>query len=301
MSRKGRGPSRRQTGNSVSNLDLEKLTSTSDPDLATAAVSEPDLVMAASSGLQASEPPAWFSSEMQKFAQTIQASITTSLDKLNETMNLTNTKVAALEAKGAEYETSFADMQRSLTALEKKHIDEVAELKEKLDDFENRQRRNNLRIMGFPMGVEGNDAVGFLEKWLPDILGLSDPIEIERAHRSLPLRRPGAGNDQAAPRAFVVKFLRYRDVTRILEAARKKKELSYGNSKVMIFPDLSPTLHQKRMAFNTLKRQLRQAGVRYGMLYPATFRVDLRSGGSKSFTSVEAAHTFLRREYPEVM
>ena len=90
-------------------------------------------------------------------------------------------------------------------------------------------------------------------------------------------------------------------MTRILDAARKKKELSYGNSKIMIFPDLSPTLHQKRMAFNPLKKQLRQAGVKYGMLYPATFRVDLRSGGSKSFTSVEAAHSFLRREYSEVI
>lgn len=300
MSRKGRGTGRKQIANSVSNLDSEKLAPTSDPDLV--ADSEPELAMAASSGLQASEPPAWFSAEMQKFAQTIQASITTSLDKLNETMNLTNTKVAALEAKCAEYETSFTDMQQSLAALEKTHREEVEELKEKLDDFENRQRRKNLRVLGFPLGVEGNDAVGFLEKWLPDILGLSDPIEIERAHRSLPQRRPGTGVAPAVlPRAFVLKLLRYKDVTRILEAARKKQELSYGNSRIMIFPDLSPSLHLKRMAFSPLKKQLRQAGVKYGMLYPATFRVDLRTGASKSFTSAEAAHTFLRREYPEVI
>ncbi|KAK1903061.1 LINE-1 type transposase domain containing protein 1 [Dissostichus eleginoides] len=102
------------------------------------------------------------------------------------------------------------------------------------------------------------------------------------------------------PRAFVIKFLRYRDAVRILEAARKKRELTYGNSKIMLFPDLSPTLHKKRMAFNALKRQLRQADVRYGMFYPATLKMDTRSGTTKAFDSVDAAERFLLREYPDM-
>lgn len=76
--------------------------------------------------------------------------------------------------------------------------------------------RKNLRVVGFPFGVEGANAVDFLEKWLPEILGLSSPIEIERAHRTLQ-RCP---SEQGAPRAFVPKLLRYRAVTRILDAAR---------------------------------------------------------------------------------
>lgn len=126
------------------------------------------------------------------------------------------------------------------------------------------------------LGVEGDNTVGFLEKWLPEILGLTDSVEIERAHHTLQ-RCPA---EQGAPRAFVLKLLCFRYVTRILEASRKRKELLYGNSKIMIFPNLSPTLHKKRMAFNPLKKQLRQAGLKYGMMYPATFRVDTRSGGA---------------------
>lgn len=102
------------------------------------------------------------------------------------------------------------------------------------------------------------------------------------------------------PRAFVIKFLRFRDTVRIMEAAWKKRELMYGNSKIMIFPDLSPSLHKKRMAFNALKSRLRQANVRYGMFYPATLKVDTRSGGTRSFDLVEAAERFLRREYPDM-
>ena len=160
MSRKARETGRKQTGSSVCDLDLVKLTTSGDPELATAAHSEPDIAMAASTGMQASEPLAWFSAEMQKFTLTIQALLTTSLDKLNETMNLTNTKVAGLEARCAEYETSFTDMQQSLTALEKKH-DEVSELKFKLDDFENRQRHKNLRVMAFPLGAERDPEPSF--------------------------------------------------------------------------------------------------------------------------------------------
>ena len=76
----------------------------------------------------------------------------------------------------------------------------------------------------------------FLEKWLPEILGPSGSIEVERAHRTLQ-RRP---SEQGAPRAFVLKLLRYRDVTQILDAAHKKGELWYGNSKIMIFPTSRP-------------------------------------------------------------
>lgn len=172
----------------------------------------------------------------------------------------------------------------------------MTEFRDKLDDYENRQRRQNLRVVGFPLGVEGANAVDFLEKWLLETLGHCSPIEIERAHRALQ-RRPSV---QGAPRAFVLKLLRYRDVTRILDAARKRGELQYGNSRIMIFPDLSPMLHQKRMAFTPLKKQLRQAGVKYGMLYPAILRVDMRSGGTKSFDSAETASSFLQREYPEI-
>ncbi len=41
-----------------------------------------------------------------------------------------------------------------------------------LDDLENRSRRNNLHMTGFPEGCEGHDAVGFLAKALPEILGV---------------------------------------------------------------------------------------------------------------------------------
>lgn len=59
----------------------------------------------------------------------------------------------------------------------------VTELAERLQDQENRGRRKNLRILG--LGVEGSDAVKFMEQWIPRILDIEAKagwIKLERAH-----------------------------------------------------------------------------------------------------------------------
>lgn len=66
---------------------------------------------------------------------------------------------------------------------------QVALLTNKLDDLENHSRRSNLRIVNMPEKVEGNDNVGILEKWLPEVLGpatFPSPPPIERAQVARP-------------------------------------------------------------------------------------------------------------------
>ncbi|KAK5868145.1 hypothetical protein PBY51_009185 [Eleginops maclovinus] len=46
-------------------------------------------------------------------------------------------------------------------------VKQVTLLTNKLDELENRSRRSNLRLVNVPEKMEGNDAVAFLEKWLP--------------------------------------------------------------------------------------------------------------------------------------
>lgn len=113
-----------------------------DPKAPAPASNKPELTpkMAAKDTLQAPEPLSWFSAEMQKFVATIQISITiqlhhvdTTLEKMSEAIHLTNTKVTVLEAKCSDYKATAVDLRQGL--IEK----EVMELKDKLDDCENRQ------------------------------------------------------------------------------------------------------------------------------------------------------------------
>lgn len=61
----------------------------------------------------------------------------------------------------------------------------ITHLKDKTDDLENRSRRSNIRIINVPEQAEGRDAVGFLEKFIPEMLGkdnFTSPVILERAH-----------------------------------------------------------------------------------------------------------------------
>ncbi|GCC38325.1 hypothetical protein chiPu_0016839 [Chiloscyllium punctatum] len=49
---------------------------------------------------------------------------------------------------------------------------QVRILQEQVDDLENKSRRKNVWLVGLPVHEEGEDLVGYLEKWLPNFLGL---------------------------------------------------------------------------------------------------------------------------------
>ncbi|ROI84235.1 hypothetical protein DPX16_20007 [Anabarilius grahami] len=87
---------------------------------------------------------------------------------------------------------------------------------------------------------------------------------------------------------------------KILDAAREKKELAYGNSKIMIFRDMSTTLYKKKQAFAPLRRRLRDHSISYSMQYPATLRVDLPEG-ARSFSSKDAAEANLKTHHPTLL
>nr|XP_014349403.1 PREDICTED: uncharacterized protein LOC106705180 [Latimeria chalumnae] len=82
----------------------------------------------------------------------------------------------------------------------------IAAAAERIDELENRSRRNNIRIIGFPEGVEESNLIAFLQKALPGLLGLESEanLEMERAHRALG-PRPAQGQH---PRAFIVKLFK---------------------------------------------------------------------------------------------
>ena len=115
------------------------------------------LVMAANNTLQTWDQPSWFSTEMKKFAATIQTSITTwlhqvdaALEKISEAIPTTKTKITALEAKWSECETTTVDLRYGLTELERRQQKETTALRDKLDDYENRQQKSE--SCGIPVG-----------------------------------------------------------------------------------------------------------------------------------------------------
>lgn len=181
--------------------------------------------------------------------------------------------------------------------MERGKMEEVAKrltfLSQKLDDLENRSRRSNLRLVNLPEKVENPDAVAFLEKWLPEVLGpttFSTPPVIERAHR-LPGRSQSGRS--SLPRVLIVKFLNFQDKVRVMRAVRIKGKIMYGDNEIRFFPDLSAELHRQRRRFDGVKQRLRSLNVNYGIVYPAKLRLTV-DGQTREFEDPVDAEKFIK-------
>lgn len=100
-------------------------------------------------------------------------------------------------------------------------------LLEKVDQLENYNRCNNIRVVGLYEGCEGTDPVKYFANWIPDTLGqehFGEPLVIERAHRTLGRHLyPGQ-----RPRHVLIRLLKYQDREKILRIASLRSREDKG-------------------------------------------------------------------------
>lgn len=111
--------------------------------------------------------------------------------------------------------------------------DQISIYASKMDEMENRLRRNNVRLVGLPERSEGSDPIDFLEKLFVEVFGkesFSPLFSIERAHR-VPFRAPPPGG---YPRPILMKFLNYKDKVILLQKAREEGNISYKRNQSLV-------------------------------------------------------------------
>ena len=171
------------------------------------------------------------------------------------------------------------NMKGEIDALKRKL--ELTEIK--IDDLENRSRRNNIVIFNLPEGTEGVDCT----KYLSDLLNKECKIQncgIQRAHRTgKPNPAPNNasnGNAQSSkPRPIHVGFGLYQDKELCRKALadlfRSKK---IEDSKLYVANDFSQKVLQLRKAKLPQLRKLKNEGKNAFFVYPATIKVRESSG-----------------------
>lgn len=227
--------------------------------------------------------------DISSLRETTKADIKTIRDELTEKVdNLFTLQTEAAETQKS-MEQSLSDNCDRVTSLENSYQTLAAEhkkLQEKCIDLENRSRRQNIRIIGIPEGIEANKPTEFLSKFLTKVLGeenFDGPILIDRAHRSL-APKPRAGE---RPRPMIARLHYYADKDKIMLLSRTKGKLFFEGSPVHIFPDMSPEVGRQRAAFNPVKVKLRNAGIPYRMLFPAKLEITM-DGSRMSFSDPRA-------------
>ena len=114
--------------------------------------------------------------------------------------------------------------------------DSVTKTKKKLADLEDRSRRNNLRFDEFQEETNESweESESIVTDFVKETLGIEEDILIERAHRIGKIQRnDGARNRK---RTIVVKFLNFKEKSRILHTYREKK---LWKEKIFINEDFS--------------------------------------------------------------
>lgn len=163
---------------------------------------------------------------------------------------------------------------------------------ERLDNYENQSRRQNIKITGLKAGFEGKDPVTFFEKWIPEVLDMQqDRVKIERAHRMGPAL---GGGEKSGPRAVLVRLHNYTDKQKILNAARNKNRLTVDGQEVSFYQDFSAEVIKKRQESASARRRLREAGIRYAFVYPAVIRIFQHDGTMKTLSNMKDVNNYIK-------
>lgn len=227
---------------------------------------------------------------MNATLQVVAKDVTTIKDTTKELKD----SVEDIKVRLGEAEQRISDIEDA-SALTEAKVDKCEERLEvlwsRVEDLENRSRRNNVRIIGLKEGVE---EPGKLDQYVTEILDKAfelsgSEFEIERAHRS-PAPMP---DPNKPPRAILVRFLRSSAREKVLRVAREKRGIDWEGAKLSFFEDVTRELAEKRKAFNPAKKRLRELQVKHRLAYPATLMF-MWNGQKKTFKDGKKADKFLQ-------
>uniref|UniRef100_A0AAR2K2F4 L1 transposable element RRM domain-containing protein n=1 Tax=Pygocentrus nattereri TaxID=42514 RepID=A0AAR2K2F4_PYGNA len=258
-----------------------------------ASTASPTRGMSESGETVADSPPTWaknlttsvqggldnISSRLSNMEQTL-AAVRTELKDFKEALSSLGETVSAHDSRIDALETALKGLERANATMQLK-----------IDDLEGRSRRNNIRIIGIPEGTEGTRPTDFVAGLLPKLLGEENfklPLLVDRAHRSL-RPRPAEG---AKPRPFIARIHLFQVKEKILQLRRSHGPLQFQGHKVLIFPDYTSSVMEKRKQFTEVLQELRNLKITHFLRYPARLHVEV-DGHSRSFSELAEAKAFV--------
>ena len=186
----------------------------------------------------------------------------------------------------AECQEKHAGMELEIANLKDEVVRLSVALKkadEKVDDIENRSRRNNIVLFNVPEKSEGGDCVGFVCNLLNDA-GCPEVKEaIQRAHRSGRLSR----EENPRPRPIHVGFSTYLHKEKARKSLidlfkLKDKKQNDNQGRLFVSDDYSRRLQLMRKEKLPQLIKLKKEGKNAFMVYPATIRVrDSATGATR--------------------
>ena len=131
------------------------------------------------------------------------------LCKLNKVEQIQSSIVQDVDQLKERMETAILSIQESEAKLKTKaDQSDLDILKSKMDDLENRSKRNNVVVWGVKEGCESDFSS--IEEFIEKELFTNHMLEVMRAHRT-GVKRNSSNSDTPKPRPIHVCLLRYTD------------------------------------------------------------------------------------------
>lgn len=175
-------------------------------------------------------------------------------------------------------ESSLSTLERRVTTLEsqqKDHAELAVELQLRMEEFEDRSRRNNLRLRGLLEATGPTDLLATVRDIFKKVAGEHLPVQIEvdRVHRALGPR----SFDPSRPRDVICRLHHYIHKEAITRRAWESGDLVFDGANVKILPDLSIAMLHRRALLKPLLDLDRRRNATYRWGFPTFHR------GQRSF------------------
>ncbi|KAJ8409744.1 hypothetical protein AAFF_G00218030 [Aldrovandia affinis] len=103
------------------------------------------------------------------------------------TAEMLQSMMGSLKTDIFNHSTRITELEANVGSLTTR----VTYLDNRCEDLEGRMRRNNIRLLGIPEGVEGPRPTESVAGLLQELLGLDEKPLLDRAHRTLRSRPRG--------------------------------------------------------------------------------------------------------------
>ena len=160
---------------------------------------------------------------------------------LRSSLEFSQVSISSIEAKLEAVNTQIATQAKSVEA----YGSNVGSLEDQVEYLENQSRRNNIKIIG--VAEQENETWEKSEELVKGLvkekLGVTDDLEIERAHRVGKKRchnETCPDGSSFGPRPIVAKFMSWKQREMIVSSARQKRPKG-----ISFFPDLSKRTLQR--------------------------------------------------------
>ena len=215
-----------------------------------------------SSALNASmtKPPEWFADYENR--------LETRLRGIMNPLEDSSKQMETIEGKLRSVDFEIESVKADIKTLQKEKEDLIT----KVDDLENRSRRDNLIFFGVPEVAEKENCSELLVDLLENFVGVPDfnRNHIERCHRTPSFKPSGP---QSKPRIIHVKFSSYQTKELVRKACIQKfKESTYKGQKIFVGEDFSKRIQTLRKNQMDEFKRLQREGKKPFFMYPAVVK-----------------------------